>query len=225
MIFSIFNDSNPQFMPQLERNPDVDDFFVNGCGRCALAGTPECKVHRWDLELAYLREIVLSTGLNEVRKWGVPCYMYGKHNVAIIGAFKDYFSLSFFKGVLLEDKDKVLEKPGENSQASRLFRLRSMDELKAVEQLIRQYLFEAIEIERSGSKVEMKANSSLVYPEELEAFFEKDPLFKMAFEALTPGKKRGYILHFDQAKQSATRISRIEKCKPKILEGKGFQDR
>ena len=212
-------------MSQTVRNPEVDEFFVNGCGRCYLVGTPDCKVHKWDPELAYLREVVLSTGLSETRKWGVPCYMYGKHNVAMIGAFKDYFSLSFLKGALLQDKDKVLDKPGENSQATRLFRLRSMQELKAVEQLIRMYLFEAIEIERSGLKVEMKASTSLVYPEELLAFFEKDAAFKTAFEALTPGKRRGYILHFEQAKQSATRNSRIEKCRPKIIAGKGFQDR
>jgi uncharacterized protein YdeI (YjbR/CyaY-like superfamily) len=212
-------------MSNKSRNPEVDVFFNDGCGRCSLVGTPECKVHRWDDELAYLRELVLSTELKEVRKWGVPCYMDGKQNIVIIGAFKEYFALSFFKGALLEDKDGLLEKTGENSQASRLFRMRNMEQLKSLEPVIRSYIFEAIEIERSGLKIEMKANTQLVYPEELKAIFQKDPFLMQAFEALTPGKKRGYILHFDQVKQSATRISRIEKCKPKILAGKGFQDR
>ena len=204
---------------------DVDQYLLEGCGRCSLGGTPECKVHRWPGELRKLRSIALESGLTEESKWGVACYTLQGANVLMISAFKEFCSLSFFKGSLLHDAQKLLHTPGENSQASRLFKFTSLQQIDAIEDKVRAYIFEAIEVEKAGLKVEFKAKDELEYPEELLAKFVELPKLEAAFEALTPGRKRGYVLHFTQPKQSQTRVSRIEKCIPKIMEGKGFFDR
>lgn len=204
--------------------PEVDLYLLEGCGRCPLGGTPQCKVHTWAAELKRLREIVLDTGLEETVKWGVPCYTDGKNNIVMIGAFVDRATLSFFKGVLLKDERGILEKPGPNSQSSRILNFTNVEEINAVEDYIRAYIHEAVENEAQGKKVEFKKNPEPI-PDELQDKFDNDPAFQAAFEALTPGRQRGYILYFSQAKQSATRISRIEKYTEKIMQGIGFHDR
>jgi uncharacterized protein YdeI (YjbR/CyaY-like superfamily) len=206
-------------------NTSVENYFLEGCGRCPLGGTPECKVHSWTNELAKLRKIILQTGLQEECKWGVPCYTLNGANVLILSAFKNYCSISFFKGSLLPDPKKILTKPGENSQAARLIKITDAKEILKLEEDIRASIFEAIEVEKAGLKVEFKKSTDLELVEEIQQKLEDDPSFKAAFEALTPGRQRGYNIYFSQAKQSSTRISRIEKTMQKIFEGKGWNDR
>lgn len=205
-------------------NPDVDLYLIDGCGRCPLGGTPECKVNNWQEELKQLRRIVLECGLTEELKWKVPCYTFQKKNVLIVAAFKEYCSLSFFKGVLLKDTHSILEKPGENSQSDRLIKFTNVQEIIKMEAILKAYIFEAIEVEKAGLKVNFKKNSEPV-PEELQKKLDEIPALKNAFEALTPGRQRAYILHFSQPKQARTRLSRIEKCIPQILDGIGLHDK
>lgn len=205
-------------------NRNVDQYFIDGCMRCDLGGTPECKVHRWTNELQLLRNIILDCGLTEESKWGVPCYTYQKGNVLLLSAFKEYCAVSFFKGALLNDESGILDKPGANSQAARLIRFTEIGQIKEVEDLLKAHIFEAIEVEKAGLKVNFKKNPEPV-PDELQQKLDEDPVFRNAFETLTPGRQRGYILHFSQPKQSATRHSRIEKCTEKILNGEGLHDK
>lgn len=205
-------------------NPQIDNYLSEGCGRCPLGGTPDCKVHNWPQELKKLRTIVLDCGLTEELKWGVPCYTFQNNNILIVSALKDYCALSFFKGALLSDTNGILQKPGENTQAARLIKFTSLPEIIGMEDILKAYIFEAIEMEKAGLEVVFKKNPEPV-PDELQRKLDKDSSFKATFEALTPGRQRCYILHFSQPKQSATRESRIEKCIPKIMEGKGFNDR
>ncbi|MEL6559051.1 MAG: YdeI/OmpD-associated family protein [Bacteroidota bacterium] len=205
-------------------NKSVDHYLTAGCGRCPLGGTTDCKVHRWTAELEYLRQIVNACGLTEECKWGVPCYTFQGNNVLIVSAFNEYCSISFFKGALLADGRQLLIKPGPNSQAARLFRFKNLYEIQQIEETVKSYIFEAISIEEAGLSVPFKKNPEPI-PAELELRFEKDPVFKAAFEALTPGRQRGYIIHFSQPKQEKTRISRIEKCTQMILSGIGLNDK
>ncbi len=204
-------------------NPEVDKYLVDGCMRCKLGGTPECKVNDWREELHQLRRITLDCGLTEELKWGVPCYTFKGSNVIIVSALKEYATLSFFKGALLNDAHKLLDKPGENSQASRLIRFTSVEEIVGKEAIIKAYIFEAVEVEKAGLKVKFKKNPEPI-PEELQQTMDENPQLKASFEALTPGRQRGYILHFSQPKQSKTRYARIEKCIPQILAGEGLHD-
>ena len=205
-------------------NPEIDNYLAEGCGRCSLGATPDCKVHNWPKELHLLRKLVLDCGLTEELKWGVPCYTFQGSNVLLVSAFKEYAALSFFKGSLLADEHKLLVAPGKNSQASRLFKFQSVEEIQKIESHIKAYIFEAIEVEKAGLKVEFRKNPEPI-PEELQQRLDEDPVFKDAFESLTPGRQRGYILHFSQPKQATTRMSRIEKCLPKILNGEGLHDK
>jgi uncharacterized protein YdeI (YjbR/CyaY-like superfamily) len=205
-------------------NPKVDEYFEVGCGRCPLGGTPDCKVHSWEEPMKELRRILLDTELTEEVKWSVPCYTYDGSNVLILSAFKDYCSLNFFKGVLLKDPEDWLVKPGPNTQASRLIRFTTVDEVLENEAIIKAYIEEAIAVEKAGLEVEYKATSDYDFPDELISAFEDDPAFESAFEALTPGRQRGYLLHFSSAKQSKTRTRRIEKSMERIFEGKGFHE-
>ena len=206
-------------------NPKVDHFFIAGCGRCSLYNTPACKVHLWTEPLHYMRELLLESELKEELKWGVPCYTLNKHNVVILGAYKDNCVISFLKGVLMKDPKGILQKPGENSQAARIIRLTSLGQVIGLEKEIDAFIQQAIEIEKKGLKVEFKKADDYEIPEELQEQFEKEPNFEKAFKALTPGRQRGYLLHFSQPKQSATRTSRIEKCRDMIFAGKGMNDR
>ena len=143
----------------------------------------------------------------------------------MLSAFKNYCSVSFFKGALLSDPHRALEKQGENAQAARLLKFTNVKQVFELEMILRNYIAEAIEIEKAGKKIEFKKEASLDYPDELQQMMTENALLKTAFEALTPGRKRGYIIYFNQAKQAKTRYARIEKCIPKIMDGKGWNDR
>ena len=206
-------------------NPAVDLYLAEGCGRCPLWQTPQCKVHDWQAELKALRPILLNCGLTEELKWKMPCYTFENNNVVLMSAFKEYCALSFFKGALLKDPQGILEKPGENTQAARLIRFTNVQQIVDLAPVISAYIAEAIAVEKAGLTVEFKQVDELAIPAELQDKFDDDPAFQMAFEALTPGRQRGYILHFAGAKQSSTRTSRIEKYTQKIFDGQGMYDR
>ena len=179
---------------------------------------------KWRLEMEIVHTFILDCGLIEGLKWGVPCYMYNKSNVVLIGSFKDFLSISFFKGVILADSENILHKPGENSQAVRMFKFTSVSDIIQLEKIIKAYIYEAIEIEKSGLKVPLEKSTDLILPEELLAKFDKNASFKEAFFALTPGRQRGYNLFFSGSKQSNTRVARIEKYQGRILKGIGIND-
>jgi uncharacterized protein YdeI (YjbR/CyaY-like superfamily) len=191
-------------------NPQVDDFLDN---------TPN-----WQVELTELRRIALECDLKEEFKWRQPCYTYNKKNIVILSGFKDYCAIGFFKGSLLKDTDNILYTHGENSQSSRSIQFRNLKEITEKEQIIKAYIFEAVEIEKAGLNVQYKKLEDYEVPKELEQKFREDLNFETAFKALTPGRQKAYILHFSQAIQSKTRIARIEKFTQRILMGKGFND-
>lgn len=181
------------------------------------------KNKKWQDELTQLRAIVLECDLTEEIKWRSPCYTFQSNNVVLLGAFNDYCTISFPKGALLKDAKGILEKPGENTQAARVVRFTDVAQIAKVESTLKKFIIEAIEIEKAGRKVEFKKSAEPT-PDELQAKFDEDPEFKKAFEALTPGRQRAYILHFAGAKQSKTRAARIEKYMPLIFDGKGIND-
>jgi uncharacterized protein YdeI (YjbR/CyaY-like superfamily) len=205
-------------------NPAVDKYLIEGCMRCKYGGTPQCKVHDWIEQLEALRHIVLDCGLVEEIKWGVPCYTSGGKNIVVVSAFKEYASLSFFKGVLMQDTHKLFTKHGESSQSARLIRFTDTAQIIQLQDILKAYIEEAVTIEQSGGKVEFKKNLEPV-PEELLQTFEENPELKKAFYNLTPGRQRGYIIFFSQPKQSQTRFSRIAKYKEMIMAGIGLNDR
>ena len=183
---------------------------------------------KWEKELEKLRAIILDCGLTEELKWGAPCYSYpsakGQNtNLVIIGELKDCCVISFFKGSLLEDANDILSKPGANTQTARVIRFTNLKEIVKLEPILKAYIYEAIEAERAGIKSILKKNPEPI-PKELQKKLDKMPAFKTAFNALTPGRQRAYILYFSQPKQSQTRVSRIEKYVKQILEGKGIND-
>ena len=182
------------------------------------------KASQWQEEMEALRTILLDCGLTEELKWRVPCYMYKASNIVLIGAFKEYCTLSFFKGVLLNDANGILVAPGENSQTVRMIKFTSVKEIIKQESTLKAYIYEAIEVEKAGLKVDFKKSTNLIFPQELQDKLEKDPAFKTAFEALTPGRQRAYNLYFSAAKQSNTRKARIEKYTQRILDGIGIND-
>jgi len=179
---------------------------------------------KWKEELKMIRRLLNETDLKEEFKWYAPCYTYNNANVAILGGFKDYFVLSFFKGALLKDSMNILLKPGENTQSARIIKMHSLEEVMNLTSTIKEYVIEAIEIEKAGLKVDFDRHSKLNYPEELSKKLEESSNLKIAFENLTPGRQNAYILFFSGAKQSSTRLSRIEKYEQKILSGLGFYD-
>jgi len=192
--------------------------------------TPNSKVDEfvnraknWQAEMQKLRSILLGCGLEEEIKWGKPCFTFEGANIAIIQPFKEHCSLMFFKGALLEDTHGLLRSQGENSQSALRLEFRSEAEVK--KSVVAAYVKSAIAVEKQGLKVDFKAKRELELPEELTRIFKKDRKLAKAFEALTPGRQRAYVLHFTAAKQSATRTARIEKCAPMILAGKGINDR
>lgn len=182
------------------------------------------KIDQWKKELLELRTIILSCPLEEKYKWRIPCYTFENKNVIGISILKDGACLSFFKGVLLANKEGILIKPGENSQSGRLIKFKSVEQILSKKAIIRSYILEAIEIERTGMKIELKKTSDYEIPSELENVFGENEKFHIAFKALTPGRQRGYLLHFAGAKQSQTRQSRIIKAMPRIMDGKGIHD-
>lgn len=205
-------------------NAEANVFFTDGCGRCALGGTPACKVQTWQVELSMLREVLLQSGLLETRKWGVACYMHNQFNVVLLSALKHGAILSFFKGSLMQDPEKLLIKPGENSQAARYMKFTSPEQVIEHTGSILSYIREAIQLEESGQKVAFKSPEEQPMCGELQEALQSDADLSAAFYALTPGRQRGYILFFGGAKQAKTRMERIAKWRPAILRGKGMQD-
>ena len=182
------------------------------------------KIKNWKEETKWLREICLECGLDEDFKWMHPCYTFQGKNIVLIHGFKDYCALLFHKGALLKDTNSILIQQTENVQSARQLRFTNLKDIMDLKSVIKSYIFEAIEVEKAGLEVKMKKTSEYKIPEELDQAFTNNPEFKTAFYNLTPGRQRGYLLHFSQAKQSKTRISRIEKSMSKIFEGKGFND-
>lgn len=182
------------------------------------------KAPNWQAEMEKLRTIALGCGLTEELKWGKPCYDYHGRNIVIIQGFKAYCALLFFKGVLLSDPDGVLIKTGENTQAGRQIRFTGVQKILEMESILKSYIFEAIEVEKAGLKVPEREKTKLVFPEEFQQRLNEIPALKAAFDALTPGRQRMYNIYFTEAKQAKTRVSRIEKCIPQILAGKGLND-
>ncbi|MCI0751635.1 MAG: YdeI family protein [Flammeovirgaceae bacterium] len=191
-------------------NPKVDWFFN--------------KATRWQEAYDRLRMIVLDVGLTEELKWGCPCYTFEGSNIVLIHGFKDYCALLFHKGALLKDPRKIMIQQTENVQAARQIRFNHVDQIVDMESVLKSYIKEAIKIEKAGVKVPLKKTSEFKMPVEFKHVLEATPALKNAFSALTPGRQRGYLLYFSSAKQSKTRESRIEKCMPKILKGKGLED-
>ena len=195
-------------------NPKVDFYFS--------------KAKNWQQEIENLRMIVLDCGLTEELKWGCPCYSFEKANIVLIHVFKEYCALLFFKGALLHDAHGILIQQTQHVQAARQIRftpanggIREIVKMKAI---LKAYIYEAIEVEKAGLKVNLKKTSEYKIPEEFKKRLDKNTALKTAFKALTPGRQRGYLLHFSAPKQSKTRESRIEKCMPQILNGKGLND-
>ncbi|MFB6318901.1 YdeI family protein [Saccharicrinis sp. FJH54] len=192
-------------------NPKVDQFLM--------------QEQQWQEQTEILRTICLDCGLNEELKWGKPCYTYQGSNVVIIQGFKDYCALLFFKGVLLKDLHKILVKTGENTRVGRQVRFREVEDIIKLTPILEQYIFEAVDIEKSGAKVPEPFNADPELPNELKHKFEEMADLKSAFEALTAGRQRAYCFYFNQAKQSSTREARIVKCIPKIMAGKGYNEK
>lgn len=195
---------------QSQMNPKVD-FFFN-------------KAEKWQAEYAKLRTIVLECGLTEELKWGVPCYTLDDSNIVLMHGFKEYCALLFHKGALLTDPNGILIQQTENVQSARQIRFTSLQQIIEMEPITKATIFEAIEVEKAGLKVELKKTSEFPMPEEFIDKLEEVPGLQDAFEALTPGRQRGYLLYFAAPKQSKTRVARIEKYTQQILEGKGLDD-
>ena len=193
-------------------NPKVDFYFD--------------KATRWQKELEQLRTIVLDCGLTEKLKWGVPCYMHENSNIVLIHVFKDYCAVLFFKGALLNDTQGILVQQTKNVQSARQVRFTNVREIGPLKKVLKAYIYEAIEIEKAGLKVTLKKPAEFIMAEEFKKKLsgKGGPALKKAFEALTPGRQRAYLLHFSAPKQSTTRAARVEKCIPQILKGKGLDD-
>jgi uncharacterized protein YdeI (YjbR/CyaY-like superfamily) len=191
-------------------NPKVD-FYFN-------------KAEKWQEEFEKLRLIILDCQLTEELKWGVPCYMFQKSNIVLIHGFKEYCAILYFKGALLQDTHGILIQQTENVQSGRQIRFTNVREIVELEPILKAYIYEAIEVEKAGLKVNIIKNTDLVFPEELLTKLNEIPALKTAFKALTPGRQRAYNLYFSEPKQSKTRESRIEKCMQQILNGKGLND-
>src|SRR5216110_1231781 len=191
-------------------NPKVDWFFD--------------KATKWQKEYEKFRTILLDCGLTEELKWGCPCYTFEKRNIVLIHGFKEYCALLFFKGALLKDARGILIQQTENVQAARQIRFTNVREIVKMKPILKAYIKEAIEVEKTGLKVDYKKTSEFKIPEEFQKKLDENPALKTAFDALTPGRQRGYVLYFSAPKQSKTRESRVEKCMKQILNGKGLND-
>jgi uncharacterized protein YdeI (YjbR/CyaY-like superfamily) len=183
------------------------------------------RAKKWQEELKKLRMIILDCQLTEELKWGKPCYTFQNSNVVIIIPFKESCALLFCKGALLKDANGILIQPTENTQAVRQIRFTNVREIVQMEPILKAYIYEAIEVEKAGLEVNYKKTSDFKIPEEFQNKLDEIPALKAAFDALTPGRQRGYLLYFSAPKQSKTRVSRFEKCMQRILNGKGLNDR
>lgn len=203
---------------------EIEDYFSKGCGRCDRFNTAHCSTMVWEEGLAKLRDICLSVDLKETVKWGHPCYMHGGRNIVIIGAFQDNFRLSFFNAALMKDPENVLQMQGPNTQHPDMIRFTSNDGPAKQEEVILAYLDEAKAYAGAGKKP-AKAERELELPDELVETLDADPELSEAFYALTPGRKRSYVININGAKKSETRVNRIKKFRDKIIEGKGANER
>lgn len=193
-----------------KKNPKVDWYFA--------------KNKKWEKEIKKLRTIALESGLEEELKWGCPCYMRGKSNIVLIHVFKEYCAYLFFKGVLMKDKHDILVQQTENVQSGRQIRFKNLQEIVKMKNILKAYIKEAIDLDKAGLKVNFKQTKEYKVPEEFQNYLDEMSELKTAFESLTPGRQRGYLLYFSQAKQSKTRESRIKKYLKHILDGKGLDD-
>ena len=182
------------------------------------------KAKKWQEEMAKLRMLMLDCQLTEELKWGKPCYTFQKSNIVLMVGFKEYCALIFCKGALLNDANGILIKPGENTQAGRQIRFTNVREIGELETILKAYIYEAIEVEKAGLKVKFKKIAEMKLPEEFQNKLDEIPALKTAFDALTPGRQRAYILYFSAPKQAKTRGSRVEKCMRQILNGLGIDD-
>jgi uncharacterized protein YdeI (YjbR/CyaY-like superfamily) len=201
----------------------VEQYLLDGCGRCSKGGTPNCTVHKWQPILVAMRELATECMLTEEVKWSVPCYTLKGKNVLMIHAFKEYCSIMFMKGSLLTDPENLLHRQTDNVTAGRQLRYTSLEDFLAQRKRAKAFIIEAIQLEDAGKKVEKRTEEEPMV-EELKEAFTQDNAFKTAFYQLTPGRQRAYLLHFAQSKQAETRASRIEKCMPMILRGEGLHD-
>jgi uncharacterized protein YdeI (YjbR/CyaY-like superfamily) len=197
-------------MTKSKMNPKVDEYLI--------------KSKKWQEEYEKLRNIVLDCELTEEFKWMHPCYTFEKKNIVLIHGFKEYCALLFHKGALLQDAHGILIQQTENVQAARQIRFTNVQEIVEMETILKAYIYEAIEVEKAGLEVNFKKNTEFIIPEEFQNKLVEIPALKTAFEALTPGRQRAYILYFSAPKQSKTRESRVEKCMQQILNGKGLND-
>jgi uncharacterized protein YdeI (YjbR/CyaY-like superfamily) len=197
-------------MAKSSMNPKVDFYFT--------------KAKNWQEEFEKLRTIALDCQLDEELKWGCPCYTFQKKNIVLIHGFKEYCALLFFKGALLNDAHGMLIQQTEHVQSARQIRFTNVRDIVKAKSLLKAYIFEAIEVEKAGLKVNFTQKTELVFPEEFQTKLDKNPKLKTAFEALTPGRQRAYNLYFSAPKQSKTRASRVEKTIRQILDGKGLND-
>jgi uncharacterized protein YdeI (YjbR/CyaY-like superfamily) len=197
-------------MTKSRMNPKVDAYLSDA--------------KKWQEEFEKLRMIILDCQLTEELKWGVPCYTFQERNIVLIHGFKEYCALLFIKGALLHDANGILIKQTENTQAGRQIRFTNVREIVEMEPILKAYIYEAIEVEKVGLKVNYKKTTEFIIPEEFQNKLDEIPALKTAFEALTPGRQRAYILYFSAPKQSQTRESRVEKCMQQILNGKGLND-
>lgn len=193
-----------------KKSPQVDGFLR--------------KSKRWQKELSKLRAIALDSDLTEEMKWRAPCYTFQKKNIILLNGFKEFCVVMFVKGVLLKDAEGVLAMPGENSQAVRWMKFTNVREIARMQPILKSYISEAIAVEKAGLKVKLKKTSDFKIPEEFQEKLDEIPALKAAFAALTPGRQRGYLYYISGAKQSQTRASRVLKCMPGILKGKGLFD-
>jgi uncharacterized protein YdeI (YjbR/CyaY-like superfamily) len=191
-------------------NPKVDFYFE--------------KNTKWQKEIEKMRTIALDCGLTEELKWGCPCYTYENSNIVLIHVFKEYCAYLFFKGAILNDPEGILVQQTENVQAARQIRFTNVKDIIKMERSLKAYIYEAIEVERAGLKVKLKKTAAFKMPEEFKKKLDKMPSLKKAFEALTPGRQRGYLLYFSSAKQAKTREERVAKYTKQILQGKGLED-
>ncbi len=198
-------------MTKSTMNPKVDGYLS--------------RAKKWQAELKKLRTIVLDCHLTEELKWGVPCYTFQESNIVLMHVFKEYCALLFFKGALLNDPKGILVQQTKNTQAARQIRFTHVREIAAMEPVLKTYIHQAIEVEKAGLTVKLKKTTEFTVPEEFQDKMREIPALRNAFEALTPGRQRGYLLYFSAPKQSKTRVSRIEKCLPQILDGLGLDDR
>jgi uncharacterized protein YdeI (YjbR/CyaY-like superfamily) len=182
------------------------------------------KATQWRDEYDKLRVICLDCGLTEELKWGCPCYTFQKSNIVLMHGFKEYCALLFFKGALLNDANGILIRQTENVQSARQIRFSNLVRIVEMEPIVKAHIFEAIEVEKAGLKVNLKKTADFTIPEEFQHKLDRIPALKAAFESLTPGRQRGYLFHFSQPKQSKTREARVEKYIPQILGGKGLDD-